>query len=63
MIATLIKNSVLDQIGLDVEDLCHDLKFVNVGGNKWQAQLNFDLDESSMSDNQKLIVTELLKYL
>lgn len=63
MIANLIKDSVLDQIGLDVEDICHDLKFVNIGGNKWQAQLNFDLDESSMSDQQKLIVSELLKYL
>jgi len=63
MIASLIKDSVLDQIGLDVEDIVHELKFVNMGGNKWQAQLNFDLDESVMSDNQKLIVAELLKYL
>jgi hypothetical protein len=63
MIASLIKDSVLDQISADVEDIYHDLKFVNISGNKWQAQINFDLDESSMSDEQKLIIAQLLKYL
>jgi len=63
MIAELLKDSVLEKIALDVEDITHDLKFVNMGGNKWQAQISFDLDETSMSDSQKLIVSELLKYL
>jgi len=63
MVADLLRDSVLGKIADDIEEIEHDLKFVNVGGNKWQAQLSFDLDESSMSDTQKQIISELLKYL
>lgn len=63
MVADLIKNSILDKIENDILDIEHELKFVNVGGNKWQAQINFDLDSTELSDAQKLIVSELLKYL
>lgn len=63
MIADLLRDSVLGKIAEDIEEIEHELKFVNIGGNKWQAQFSFDLDESSMSDSQKAIVSELLKYL
>lgn len=63
MIADILRDSVVDKIIEDVQELEHELKFVNVGGNKWQAQFSFDLDESSMSESQKAIVSELLKYL
>lgn len=63
MVLDLIKDNILSRIEDDIQELEHDIKFVNTEGNKWQAVIEFDLDKSSMSALQKQIVSQLLKYL
>ncbi|HTJ49077.1 MAG TPA: hypothetical protein VL443_06445 [Cyclobacteriaceae bacterium] len=46
-----------------LEDVEHEVSFVNQGGNKWQMVLSFDLDQTELTDTAKLGINEILKHL
>ncbi len=63
MILDMIRDKAVEQIEEALCELEHDVKFVNIEGNKWQAQISFDLDQANMSEAEKLMISELLKHL
>lgn len=63
MIEGIIKDTVESKIESVLSDVDHTISFQNIGGNKWQIVLSFDLDNSSMNEAEKLFMSELLKHI
>lgn len=64
MISDIIKNTVMERLENALQDIEQDIKFVNMGGNKWQAVISFDLDSiPGLNDAEKMLINALLSHL
>lgn len=63
ILGDLIKENLLERIESELDELEHDIEFINISGNKWQAVMSFDLDDTEMCDEQKALLSALLKHL
>ena len=59
----ILKNTVIGKIEGFASVIKEDVSFTNVGANKWQVTISFDLDSTAMNPIEKEALSAIMKYL
>jgi hypothetical protein len=62
-IEDILRSKLLDSIEEIMTEVEEEIQFVNLGSNKWQIQINVDLEKANLSSIQKELLSAILTHI